>query len=98
MVEIFFLLLSHWIQEPTPQEAPTRQLDAGACRRAFEEGLEADDLARIEALVAASATHCVPLFEQYAEIWIQLKGEPSARERKALARARALAEAVDSAL
>src|SRR5262249_51267761 len=43
-------------------------------------------------------TEFLPLFEKYAEVWVDVKGEPSAREMKALAQARAIAEAADTAL
>ncbi|MEW6744086.1 MAG: tetratricopeptide repeat protein [Planctomycetota bacterium] len=77
---------------------PSRPLTEEAFQRAFEEAFDAGDTGRMEQLVSENPTRFVKLFENYAKVWIEVKGEPSGAELKALEKAIALAEAVDSAL
>jgi hypothetical protein len=83
----FILALQTDAGEPGPAG-----LSREAFQRAFEEAFEKDDSPRIEELVKQNPTHFLPLFEKYARLWIEHE------EQDALARARAIAEAADSAL
>src|SRR5262245_23997519 len=83
---------------PAVRGAAADPLDAGAFRRAFEQAYDDHDSERIETLVRDNPTQFLPLFEGYAEIWINRKGEPGSSEERALDCARALAEAADAAL
>src|SRR5262245_61979405 len=74
------------------------KLTAQAFRRAFEEAFDAEDTERVEQLVRDNPTQFAPLFEIYANIWIDREGAPSSREERVLGCARAIAEAADAAL
>ena len=73
-------------------------LSAESFRREVEAAFDADDGERIEALVVENPTRFLPLFESYAGVWAEARGEPGPAERLALRRVQALSEAVDFAI